>query len=393
MASYRTFAAFADRSALAHEDARESTLAELTADEYVEHLRTWAPFAGALPLLEGAARDSPSAPSLLQDVCLVRESSRDSWLRTRGTDIDPRDLAEDAPVAAGVLDGELAAAARSAAFLRAFALSVSQVAGSSVVLILNARGATPYSYAFGDCPRLGGQEMTKAGAASQPVIVLADMKISSHEYVCREEQALLLSGTAPWRTKMRPSFADAVAGAEHVPDSLAGVLEAGVPVIFADIPTWGSAYSSSAGLDRKMKDRAKWAAGVRRPFKMKSYADFAGYQTFAFSAAKYAKAVEDPIFLGEELLDRPWPDRVCWIVNPRAQAHPPVWDNRPQLLGGLGLRYSPLRDGDGFTIREHGTVRHVAAAPPALTTHGQMPVAEYVRRRVSALAEEYRDSA
>lgn len=398
------FADFADRAATHHYRLESPPWTDIPAGRLAEHLRVL-PF--MRPVLACLELRLPLPSVLVEDPLVFTESTKEKWQETRSrSDIDKAELASIERLDAAATEAQIGDIARGGAIVLHLADWLHAKTGKPVALLFNGRGGTPFSYALDRVPHVeigresssdiaaieAGLDALQDGSNPTPLVVVRDMKISSHEYVHSVQEARHLSGNAPWRTKLRTRFSASVDGVvEYVPDAVASIMEHGWPVIYVDVPTWGPAYSCSTGLDRKPKDRSKWDLGVRRPYKMKSYADYAGYTSYALSALKARSADNIDFVIPEEMIGEPTGTTpICFFVSPYAGIATPVWDNRPQFLGDIGHAYSPLAEPDGYRMMDpDGSVHIVPRLASVRTDRGVVPLDVHVRDQVSSLALLY----
>lgn len=399
----RLFAEFADRAALHHYRLQTPAWTEIPGVTLGEHLRSKSFLRPARACL---TLSLDVTPGLLEDPMVFTESTKQKWLDSRlKANVDKTELASVERLDAKETDTQLAEIAKGGALVLHLADWLYARTGKPVVLLFNGRGGTPYGYALGAVPHIeiGRGEHLDVAVESElrgiqgqrgatQILAVRDMKISSHEYVHTVEEARHLSGEAPWRTKVRTRYDAVVDGVvEFVPDGVAEILARGWPVIYVDVPTWGPSYSCSTGLDRKQKDRDKWNQGVRRPYKMKSYADHAGYTSYALSAPKLVSPDDIDFVIPEEMIgDDTDTSRICLFVNPYCGEGTPIWDNRPQFLGELGHLYSPLAAPGGYRMTTaDGVAELVPSQANVRTDRGTVALDAYVRDRISSLAQAY----
>lgn len=357
---------------------------------------------------------------LCSDVHLFAEFSRKQWLRAN---LDGSVLDKNVGTIE-ILDGKdadcfIRETARVASYVYNVAQEISRWSLSPVFVICNARGASLYHYGFRSfLNQIGDDSLRKefvesasklTSVVQKPIAILQtarkfikekildqfiypvrNLKISSHECVQSEKEALLLSGADPIKTKLRRHFSDKIPNAvEYIPEYFLSVLKEGYPILFVDPPSWGVDYASSMGIDRKKKDILKRNMGLYRPYKMKSYLDYSHYQIGCLSMSKIHNPSEESIKILEEQLDTIDPDYpFAILLNPEKKRGSVWWDNKPQVLGKLGARFS------SFYVRSHSVAgfrcfdtlekheRIVGLETFVSTSFGTMKFSEYVQRTI-----------
>ena len=264
-----------------------------------------------------------------------------------------------------------------------------------IVLVLNARSATPYGYIYKNnidtipynsyrnsinniSEIADGINQSRLKSA---IVVISDFKISSREYVQTEFEAKMLSGINPEISKLRKTYLwDKCYVNENIPQAFLDYVKMGYPFIFVDVPTWGKYYASSTGLVRKPKDILKREKGIFTPYKMKTYMEYAGYQIAALSLNKiYDEESKDKIDIPEENLERIDSDRAfCLMLNPE-KSNDIWWDNCPQITGVSGKKYS---DTD---LVEKGFDDNMIVT----TNKGEMSIFEYIKSRIGGATIEF----
>lgn len=355
------------------------------------------------------------------DVQLFTECSRKQWIEAK---LHEKILGKDSGFVE-ILKGQKVASlirdtAKVALFTHHIAIQMSENSQEPVLAILNARGASLYYYGFEPifdqihdsylCKKFikkvndsalqferpiaileTARQFIKRGLISRFVYPIRDFKISSHECVQTRKEALLLSGANPLKMKLRRRFIDGIPNAiEYIPEYFLTALKKGYPILFVDPPSWGTGYASSMGVDRKLKDIYKRTLGIFRPYKMKSYLDYAHYQIGCLSMSEMHNPTGEIIITPEEQLDTinvKLPFAI--LLNPEWKCEGIWWDNKPQVLGIWGTRFSAFyKETNRFSRYEYFDVkekrRKVASIETIVSTSEEvMEFSAYIRKKVS----------
>lgn len=331
---------------------------------------------------------------LTKDVMLFKEMGKKQWENEKKT-LKSYNKGGYISISAKDFDEKVDKIATVAHYIRSVCHKLSSYAKKPVVLVLNARSATPYGYIYKDeidvIPYNSNKgvisdineivEEINRNRIQSAIVVMSDFKISSREYVQTELEAKMLSGINPEINKLRKTYLwDRCYVNENIPQAFLDYVKMGYPVVFVDVPTWGKYYASSTGLIRKNKDILKRKQGIFTPYKMKTYMEYAGYQIAALSLHKiYAKDTEDIIEIPEENLGRIDSTRAfCLMLNPE-KSNDIWWDNCPQITGARGKKYS---DTD---LEENGFDDNIILT----TNKGEMSIFEYVKLRVGGATIDY----
>jgi len=323
---------------------------------------------------------------LYQDICVAVESSKTSWMSQK-VGIDDRSSTSKF-ITKQQLKTNLDHLATVSHYILDVGHTISSQTKRPAVIIYNARGASIYSYLLNDSYQWSSNGIMKRSPLksldqdkisedmrldkiSSCVIPLNDFKISSHQYVQTEEEALKLSGPDPVLTKLRKDFVSKKEShKEYIPKVFLDYLHRNYSLIYVDVPSWGKYYASSAGVLRNLKDLHKQDKGIYKPFKFKSYVEYAQYQVICFSIQKnQEKSNENLIILEVENyqninVEQP----LSLILNPEISSDI-WWDNCPQLLPREMTKYSNL------------TEEEIDEGYPRLlmeTSLGEIDIAEYI---------------
>lgn len=324
---------------------------------------------------------------LIKEVTLFKEMEKKQWENEKKM-LTSDNSGRYISINAKDFDEKIDKIATVAHYIRSVCHKLSSDAKKPVVLVLNARSATPYGYIYKDeidvipCKTYKGfssnisdiADEINHGQVQSAIVVMSDFKISSREYVQTEFEAKMLSGSNPEINKLRKTYLwDKCYVNENIPQAFLDYIKMRYPVVFVDVPTWGKYYASSTGLVRKQKDILKRGKGIFTPYKMKTYMEYAGYQIAALSLHKiYDKENEDKMELPEENLGRIDSNRAfCLMLNPEKN-NDIWWDNCPQITGLSGKKYSDMDlEKNGFD--DDTTVT---------TNKGKMSIFEYIKLRI-----------
>lgn len=304
----------------------------------------------------------------------------------RGPEVAARIESRSGPEIDALLEG----CARTAATIQRVARDLSAAAGAPACVVLNARGAT--IYASGLTPPAGaarspltllraGRRLMADGRAAAVTVPVTGLKVSSHPCARTPAELARLRAAGLDRYTLRPTFACPVEGyREHLPAWFVRALEEGFPVLFVDPPTGSGPYSGSTGLLAPAGEPGADA------YKARSYLRHAGYRIGAMCLAPrdHARHAALP---EERRVQAERGERVALLLSPERDVGAPWWDNRPQLIGALGRRFSAVPTAGApprFVLAGGGP--SAPCRPVVRTTRGRMTLHAYVRARVVELA-------
>lgn len=242
--------------------------------------------------------------------------------------------------------------------------SLAEPCARSVLLVFNARGASPLAFAGYEhldalarkCIKEGapsgatfatrdGERRLLRWASSAPagtVIPISHFKISSRRFVVNHLGVSSYGGVGEsWRLRM--TWCEALDSTlEYVPSEFIDACAAGIPIVFVDIPSRHRRLATSSGVLQTEKERTRHAAGACDPYKLAPLLSSFGYSLFSASpldANAHTRLGRTPPAL-------PRASGWCLIVNPDNVGLHASFDNRPQLCPPWGTEYSEyLMDG------------------------------------------------
>jgi len=324
---------------------------------------------------------------LLNDVELFKEMDKKQWEKGRELKILESN-GGSIRINAKNMDSKLDRITTVAFYVKDVCHQISKQSKKPVILILNARSATPYSYIYESNIDIQPKSLNsssryndvdelalniKNGTIQSGFVIMTNFKISSREYVQTVKEAKLLSGINPEKNKLRKKYNshDCYVN-EYIPEEFLNYMKKRYPIVFVDIPTWGKYYASSTGIARKQKDLDKKEKGIHSPYKFKTYMEYAGYQIAALSLHKEFDDSIDKIKIDEENLARIDVNKsFCLILNPE-KTNDIWWDNCPQITGIYGLRFSD----SGIVTNSDINLEKV------ITNQGVMSICDFVKRKI-----------